>query len=192
VAGSTPARLGGRTALPNGDIVVWSVADGRRGRRWRESGIRGGVVVRTILVETATTGGVRRLEVATAAGLLTLHPDASGDTLHGNVVSPRGIRHLRFSWGLDRTIMVEGSPAMTAIALAGLGHEIVPGQKHRADVLRIDDLLIPAVGQLEITRLEERIWRSSDPGTSGSEITITLDADDLLVSPDRTTWPLEG
>ena len=90
----TPIRAGGRAVLPTGATVVWSVAEGLRGRRWRELVTVGGSFRRSMLLEASPAGRVTRLELSTAAGLLTLHPDADSRELHGNVVTPTGIRHL--------------------------------------------------------------------------------------------------
>jgi hypothetical protein len=190
VGGSEPTRLGGRTHLPGGDVVVWSVADGRRGRRWRESTARGGVGVRTILVETGPDGEVRRLEMSSPVGLLTVHPDEPGTTLHGNVVTPDGIRHLAFAWGPDRVIVIGGSPAATAIAVAWLGREAAAGRSADVTVLRIDDRLIPELRSATIERLGPRSWRLSGIDEFEGEIVATLDPDGLLAT-DRTVWPLE-
>ncbi len=191
MAGSRSTRLGGRTDLPSGDLVVWSAADGRRGRRWRESTSRDGVVLRTILAETEPGGDLRRLEMSTAAGLLTLHPDAAGTTLHGNVVTPDGIRHLAFAWARDRAaILVEGSPAVTAIAVAWIGRGIDDGRSAEAEVLRIDDRLIPLPGSLRIERLGPSTWRLSGGAGADGDLVATLDADGLP-STERTVWPLE-
>ena len=190
MAGSQPTRLGGRTDLPSGDLVVWSAADGRRGRRWRESTSREGVVLRTILAETGPGGDLRRLEMSTAAGLLTLHPDDGGMTLHGNVVAPDGIRHLEFAWAPDRAILVEGSRALTAIGVAWIGRGIDDGRSAEAEVLRIDDRLIPLPGSLRIERLGPLTWRLSGGAGADGDLVATLDADGLP-STERTVWPLE-
>ena len=47
-------------------------------------------------LEVAPNGRVTRLELTTGAGLLTLHPEPDESALHGNVVTPTGIRHLAF------------------------------------------------------------------------------------------------
>ena len=190
MAGAQPTRLGGRTVLPSGDVVVWSVADGRRGRRWRESTARDGVGVRTVLVESAPDGRFQRLEMSTAAGLLTVHPDDSGTTLHGNVVTPDGIRHLTFAWGSDQAVLVEGSPAVTAIAVRWLGRGSEPGRSAEVTALRIDDRLVPEAGSIGIERLGPHTWRLSHGAGPDGELVVTLDADGLVTTA-RTVWPLE-
>jgi hypothetical protein len=191
--GSTPIRLGGRTVLASGDVVIWSVADGRRGRRWRESVTRDGTLMRTVMAETAAAGGrLQRLEVATAAGLLTLHPDADGSNLHGNVVGPDGVIHLGSAWGPEHSILMDGSPALTAIALATLGLAVGAGERRTAAALRIDGRLVPVAGRLAVERLGTRTWRLADPDEPTNDTLVAeLDDDDLLASATRTTWPLE-
>ncbi len=115
-----PVRLGGRVELPSGEVVAWSVADGRRGRRWRESATRDGILAWTALFETSPSGRTERLEMASTAGLLTLHPDRDGFTLHGNVVTPAGIRHLTFPWSDGDALFVGVLSAAAAIALGRL------------------------------------------------------------------------
>ncbi|HEY4633112.1 MAG TPA: hypothetical protein VIH00_04260 [Candidatus Limnocylindrales bacterium] len=126
-------RRGGVTTTAGGERSIWSVADGRRGRRVREAISRGDTLVRTVLLELDPAGRCTRLELATAHGLLTLHPDRDGDQLHGNVVGPAGVRHLNFDWSADRELFVAGSPASTAIVAA----------RGVRTVLRIDDELDP-------------------------------------------------
>ncbi len=187
-------RLGGRIVLGSGDVVVWSAADGRRGRRWRESVTRDGAVRRVLLAESAAAGsGLQRLEVASAAGLLTLHPDANGSTLHGNVVGHDGVTHLGFAWSPEHTILMDGSPALTAITLALMGRGVSVGERRTAATLRIDDRLAPAAGRLAVERLGPRSWRLADPDrqTESAEV-VDLDEDDLLTAGTRTTWPLES
>lgn len=134
-------RRGGVATTATGERVVWTIADGRRGRRWRESVSRDGVLVRTVLFELDPSGRVTRLEVATANGLLTLHPDDDGQTMHGNVVSPDGVRHLRFDWGPEQALLVEGSQAAATIVAGG----------GATSVLRIGDDLDPHVVPLTAT-----------------------------------------
>jgi hypothetical protein len=184
-------RLGGRTELASGDVVVWSVADGRLGRRWRESTSRGGSIVRTILVETGPAGGIGRLEIATDAGLLTIHPDGPETRLHGNVVSPNGMRHLELSWGPGRAILVDGSPALTAIALGSVGHEVEPGQGRRIPTVRIDHRLVPVAAELKLSRVDDRSWQLAGSAFGPAAIVASLDDNGLLELPARTVWPLE-
>ena len=180
-------RVGGRAVLPGGEVVVWSVADGRRGRRWREvvSVDRG--VLRAVLFETDPAGRVTRLEMATASGLLTVHPDRDGAVLHGNAVTSAGVSHLTLK---PAVLFVPGSPAAAAIALGRLSSEVAVGGTQRVDVIRIDDRLAPGEGSWDVTRLEERTWRLVS-AVDGEVRTVRLDADGLALLPAGEAWPLE-
>jgi hypothetical protein len=160
-------RRGGVSTTATGERVVWTIADGRRGRRWRESVTRDGALLRTVLFELDPSGRVGRLEVATATGLLTLHPDGDGRTLHGNVVSADGVRHLTFDWGPDRGMLVDGSPASSTIAAVSAVTR----------VLRIADDLEP-----HLERWDRAAGADLDAATASL---IATDADD------EATWPLE-
>ena len=182
-----PLRLGGRATLPGGELVVWSVADGRRGRRWREVTTRDGAPVRSALFETDASGRVVRLEMATAAGLLTLHPDAGDGVLHGNVVTPDGIRHLTLR---EVGLFVVGSPAAAAIAMTTLSRELAVGETRRVEVIRIDDRLDPGEGSWDVTRLELGVWRLVNPD-DGETRQVRIDANGLAILPGSERWPLE-
>ena len=86
-------RRAGAGRAVDGTDVVWSVAEGRKGRRWREVRSRDGVVVSSLLLESFTDRRFAHLELSTAAGLLTLHPESDG-TLHGNAVLTDGVDHI--------------------------------------------------------------------------------------------------
>lgn len=201
-------RRGGRAELPTGELIVWSIADGRRGRRWREVTSAAGAVVRAVLLETDPAGRLTRLEIATAAGLLTLHPDPGKSVLHGNVVTPTGIRHLTF----DRTtVLVDGSPAAAAIAVARLADGVRVGATTRVDLVRVDDRLEPRPGSWAVSRIEPQAWRlvelpatgggggsrpdhrrerGSRPDVAAEERVIRVDADGLPILA-GDAWPLE-
>ena len=86
----------------------------RRGPHGAAAGARSdhsdGVVV---VVAAPRDGSGRRfahLELSTAAGLLTLHPERDG-TLHGNAVTAAGMRHVvGLPWPADSLLVVHGSP----------------------------------------------------------------------------------
>ena len=113
---ATWLRRAGHGLAADGADVTWSVAEGRRGRRWREV-VRAGEGIRSsLLLELDREGRFSHLELSTAAGLLTLHPESDG-TLHGNAVTSKGIEHIRgLPWSSDVQIALEGSPVCAAIA----------------------------------------------------------------------------
>jgi hypothetical protein len=155
-------RRAGRGRLPDRGSVVWSVAEGSRGRRWREVRRDGrGVVVSSLLYETHPDSRFAHIELSTAAGLLTLHPEGDG-TLHGNVVTDAGLRHLRdLQWTPESVVLVEGSVVASAAAA-----------RRVADGIRI------TLG-LEVVPLYREI------------ISVDTDGDGLPIFADSASWPLE-
>lgn len=127
-----PLRRAGRLDAVGGETLLWSVAEGRRGRRWRSIRLApGGHVLSHLLLEVDPGGRWTRLELASPAGLLTLHPAPDGRSVHGNVVTPDGMRHLSVAWGSEHRLAVEGEPVLAAAfhdaARAGPGPGIVVG-----------------------------------------------------------------
>jgi hypothetical protein len=181
---SGPLRVGGRARLPTGETVVWSVAEGRRGRRWRAFSMRDGALVRGELLETGRDGRPTRLELATAAGLLTLHPEPDESEIHGNVVTPDGVRHLAFAWSPRHVLLVEGSVIVAAASLARLTGSFGVGESRELAVLAIDDRLRPLEGVRLAMRVDASTWRLG-------ERTIALDAAGLPRFPGDVRWPLE-
>ena len=185
----TPLRRGGRADGTAGTQLVWSVADGRRGARWREVASDGGGVVRTVLLEVTPTGRPQRLEVATQAGLLTLHPEADGSALHGNVVTPDGIRHLTFPWSDRAVLLVSASPVAAAVLARSLPPMDV-GATTQLDAVLIDDRLESAAGRVVVTRSVGEVW-SIQPSTGGSSSEVQLDDGGLPTGSGASAWPLE-
>lgn len=115
-AGRPWLRRAGRLDAGGGETVLWSVAEGRRGRRWRSLRLDAlGAVVADLLLETDPAGSWTRLELATAAGLLTLHPDPDGRRVHGNVVTERGVVALAYAWSSGHCLVVRGEPVAETV-----------------------------------------------------------------------------
>lgn len=114
---SAYVRLAGRGRGPDGAIVTWTMAEGRRGRRWRETVVRDDGLVHALLYETDAEGRFSHLELATPIGLATLHPEGDG-TLHGNVVRPgSGVEHVTgMPFAVGTLLLVQGSPVASAAA----------------------------------------------------------------------------
>ncbi len=109
-------RLAGRGLRADDAVVTWTIADGQRGRRWRESVVQDGYLVHSLLYETGTDRRFTHLELAAPLGLVTLHPEGSG-TLHGNIVQTDGVEHIDgLAFGPDDALLVAGSPIATAAA----------------------------------------------------------------------------
>ena len=103
--------------MPDGAVLTWSLAEGGRGRRWSASRVRNGRLEGTLMLEIGGAGRPARLELGTADGLLTLHPDRGERELHGNVVTAGGIRHLRFDWSPAHELVVDGFPVVLMAAV---------------------------------------------------------------------------
>jgi hypothetical protein len=159
-------RRAGSGRGPGGSQVVWSVAEGRRGRRWREVVIASdGGIRSSLLLELDPAGRFSHLELSTAAGLLTLHPERDG-TLHGNAVTAAGVAHVRGEpWQPDSAIALEGSWICAAASRR-------PDGSWPASVLRVG---------LDLSMATE------PAGFDPSQV----DADGLPALDGGTTWPLE-
>lgn len=158
-------RRAGRGYQADGSLVVWSVAEGRRGRRWREVVVEAEAVRSSLLLELAPDGRFSHVELTTAAGLLTLHPEADA-TLHGNAVTAGGIRHVAgLEWDRDAAIWLSGSSICLAAGRRADGSRAVAW---------LDVGLDLALG-MAIMRPD---WR-------------LVDADGLPVLERGATWPLE-
>ena len=155
-------RVAGTGRDLDGATVTWSVAEGRRGRRWREAVIRDGTVVHSLLFELDPEGRFAHLELTTPAGLLTLHPEGDG-TLHGNVVTASGISHVRgLPWQPDDVIVIDGSVVCQAAA----------GRNDGLGAVRVKP-------DLSLTRERATISAAS------------VDARGLPVLEESREWPLE-
>ena len=183
-----PVRLAGWGALADGASVTWTLAEGSRGRRWREVVTSEGEVRHALLLETDAARRFSHLELASAAGLWTFHPEGDG-TLHGNHVDPRGraVSHIvGWSFGVDDLLIVEGSPVSAAANAWRLaGEPAVTDVAVRAGV-RLD----PAgwCGRdvtIRVERVNAARWRI------GSSTAIEIAANGSPVLDDGAIAPLE-
>jgi hypothetical protein len=177
-------RRAGRGRLANLGTVVWSVAEGSRGRRWRELRRDGrGVLVSSLLLETSPDGTFTHMELSTVAGLLTLHPEPDR-TLHGNVITDDGVRHVvGFPWPPGSVVLVEGSPIAAAAALRSFAIDAAD-RPREATAARVDLAL-------DVTTERVSVGRSANSSAIGEWSSLELDADDLPVLSHTETWPLE-
>ena len=162
----TPLRRAGRGRLPDGSTVVWSVSQGSRGRRWREMRrTANGGLITSLLLETHPDGRFAHLELSTAAGLLTLHPEADG-TLHGNVITTLGIRHVvGLPWTPRSVVFVDGSVLATAAATQTLDGGVADGVRVSLD--------------LDVVETHE-------------SVSLEVDDDGLPMLDEAAAWPLEA
>lgn len=162
-------RRAGRGRDETGANVTWSVAEGRRGRRWREVRESDGAILSSLLLETDPDGRFSHLELSTPAGLLTLHPEGDG-TIHGNSVTASGVRHvLGLPWADDGVVVIDGSAVARAAAA-----QLVGSLAASVTVLRIG-------AGLEVTTAVEPVAAVAIGATAGG----------LPVLEAAEDWPLE-
>jgi len=174
--------------VPGIGQVTWTVADGTRGRRWRTMLLDDGALFGTVLLETGPDGGVGKLEVTTAEGLLTLHP--AGGTLHGNAVRPTGVTHIALPWTDDRILLVAGTPATAAAAARVLVGTLGVGEGRTVAGVLVTPTLVVRSVTFRVARVGPRGWRFIVADT-GHEIGVTLDRDGIPALEAPETWPLE-
>jgi len=169
-------RRAGSGRLVDGTGVVWSVAEGQKGRRWREVRTRDGVVLSSLLLETFPDRGFAHLELSTGTGLLTLHPEPDR-TLHGNAVTAAGLRHVAgLPWPAGSVLVVDGSAASIAAATwFASAHWGDRSHDARMPIVTVSPTLDVRAGTI--------------PGDDFSH--ETSDADGLPVLVGGSAWPLE-
>jgi hypothetical protein len=161
------------------------VAEGRRGSRWREAIVGDDGLRHSLLFEAAPDGSFSHLELATPAGLLTLHPEPDG-TLHGNAIEASGIRHVvGLPWDARGVVDVEGSSIAGTAAARSLVRELLPGDSARRSVLRITSRLLITTGTGLVERIDAETWRVAGGAP------FRLDATGLPVLSEADSWPLE-
>jgi len=169
---SEPVRLAGQGRRADGALVTWTLAEGRRGRRWRESVSVDDRLVHALLFETGPDGRFTHLELAGPTGLATLHPEADG-TLHGNVVrAASGVRHVvGLPLRAEATVVVAGS-VMSGAALAWAEATRTQGI---TEVVELDPMTL----DLTVRPVTATDHRDTDP-------------DGAPRLPDGDRWPLEA
>lgn len=183
-------RRAGSGISIDGAAILWSVAEGNRGRRWRSSSSRDGVVGSALLLEATSGGRVLRLEYTTAGGMLTLHPVGDERSLHGNVVHPHGVRPIALGWSPDHSLEVSGSLIPTAVALARLARSVPVGEGETIPVVAVDPSLGVRPGTRLVRRVAERRWIVADLAAR-HEIDVELDDDGIPSLAIGRAWPLE-
>jgi hypothetical protein len=180
-------RRAGRGTDATGALVVWSVADGRRGRRWREvRSVAGGSVISSLLLETDPDGQFSHIELGTGDGLLTLHPESDG-TLHGNVVTTDGVLHVAaLRWTAGAVLIVEGSTIAVAAVAHGLRDAIAAGSSDSRPAVFVDLGLAVFPGDVTLERAGADTWRL------GSDVEVAVDDDGLPLLVGAKVWALEA
>jgi len=183
-----PLREAGRIELDDGSIVVWSVAEGRRGRRWRAVATHDGAITQSLLLEVDRAGRPTRLELTTPSGFLTLHPEPDERSIHGNVVSGAGVRPLAFAWSPEHELDVAGRPLAIGCGLYRLRASMRIGDRRRVPVVRIDASLAVTESVASVRRDASDRWTVAVV-PPGDERIVTIDAEGL--PPSGARWPLE-
>jgi hypothetical protein len=147
-----------------------------------------GEMVGTLLLETTLYGRFAKLELATASGLLTLHPER--DVLHGNIATPGGMTHVALPWSADAVLIVLGTPSTAAVAARSLEDRIGVGEGHTVAGVSVDVELDVRPATFRVVRAAERRWRFL-PAHGGVETFVTMDEDGLPVLAEAEAWPLE-
>jgi len=186
---TTFLRRAGAARLADGALLVWSVAEGTRGRRWRAMSTAGGIITHGLLLEVDLGGRPARLELTTPAGLLTLHPGPDGSSLHGNVVSSGGMRHLALAWSGEHGLSVDGRPVADAVTAHRLADRVRVGETRAVAVVAITPDLTLREETVQFERRGDATWRIIRPG---GEQALTIDARGIPATlADAMEWPLE-
>jgi hypothetical protein len=106
-----PTRLAGWGRATDGIAITWTMAEGSRGRRWREVAVGDAGMTHALLLETGPDRRFSHLELARPDGLWTFHPEPDG-SLHGNAVrAGHRVRHVEgWPFGHDAVLIVGGEP----------------------------------------------------------------------------------
>jgi hypothetical protein len=133
-----------------------------------------------------------KLEVASPAGLLTLHPEAGHGTLHGNVVRPTGVEHVTLPWSAGHLLMVGGSPVTGVVAAQELETRVGVGEGASFPAVEIGEDLGIRRATWHAARVGERRWLllAADRGPA---VTVALDEDGTPAGlEDAEAWALEA
>ena len=156
-------RRAGRGRIGD-SIVVWSVAEGSRGRRWRWEVTESAGLAFAGLAERQPSGAFGRLELTRAGGLLTFHPEPTGTSAHGNIVAADGIRPIAVAWNKAWAVGIKGDQFGSAVCgWSGFG--------------------------FVVDYLDGLVWR--EPGAHGDVAALACDERGIPILEDAQEWPLE-
>jgi hypothetical protein len=165
--GAVWLRRAGRGRLANGGLVLWSVAEGGRGRRWRwVHQIHEGLMGPAGLIELLPGGGLGRLELSAFGGLLTFHPEADRRSAHGNIVSAERVHPIETAWKPDWGVGIVGDAFGSAVG----------GWDGSGLVLTYDH--------------DGIVWR--EPGRHADVESLASDGRGIPILDDADEWALEG
>ncbi len=185
-------RRAGAGTLADGSALAWSVADGRRGRRWRAVASSGGTITHALLLEVDVAGRPSRLELTTPAGMLTLHPEEGSGGLHGNAVSATGVRHLAFAWSEEHGLEIDGRPIAAAVTAHRLARSTRVGEGRTVAIVSVSPDLSIGEGTRRYVRVASGTWRIEDVSGGAAPTILTVDQRGIPVLPgEPAEWPLE-
>jgi hypothetical protein len=186
---SAPRRIAARERDSRNRDVVWTAADGRNGRRWRELAIDATGHARTLLLETDSQGAWQRLEIGSVDGLLTLHPEGDG-SIHGNIASRDGVRHLSLGKLKPPRIDVPGSLVVEAALCWSLARHMRLGESKVVAVASIAEPESVGLAEVTVERRTTATWELRD---GGRRRLVELDDSGLPVAHlGAEHWPLEA
>ena len=159
-------RRAGRGWLGGADLLLWSVAEGARGRRWRwMHQVDQASMGHSGMVELLPDGRLARFEVSAFGGLLTFHPEPDGQSAHGNIVTTDGVKPIETAWRPEWRVGIVNDPFGSAVAgWAGSG--------------------------LVVTFQDSIEWR--EPGRHDDVATLECDERGVPMLEDADEWPLEA
>jgi len=182
-------RRAGTARLADGASLAWSLAEGRRGRRWRAVATVNGAITHALLFEVDLAGRPARLELTTPAGLLTLHPEPDGSSLHGNVVGMEGVQHLALAWSPEHGLAVDGRPLADAVTAHRLAGTIGVGESRSVQVVAIASDLAFREETVQFRRQASGTWRITGPT---DERTLAIDPRGIPTGlGEAVEWALE-
>jgi len=158
---STPRRIAARERDARNREVVWTAADGRNGRRWRELALDASGVARTLLLETDQQGAWQRLEISSAEGLLTLHPESDG-SIHGNIASRNGVRHISLGKLKPPRVDMPGSLVVEAALCWSLARQLRLGESRVITVATVAEPSTVAMAEITVERRTTATWELRD------------------------------
>ncbi len=189
-----PVRRAGRLALADGGIVLWSLAEGRNGRRWRWNRAGPTGLLEVGLLEIAASGSCARLELSSPSGLMTIHPEPGEGSAHGNVVSDQGVAPIRIAWTAIHDIAVAGSPVPRLAVAHALRSAVGVGETTVRTTVIVDARLA-LLGRRETwTRTGDTQWvvrDADDPDTAEQIVTVGADGLPLGIEGSAPSWALE-
>lgn len=138
----------------------------------------------SLLLETDPEGRFSHLELSTAAGLLTLHPEPDG-TLHGHAVVEDGIRHVvGLPWEAAGVVVLEDSVVCVLAVARLLGGALV------AD-LSVEQHGVWIAPTLAVEINPVRVGRAGDTWRLGSNGPVEIDARGVPRLTAGAVWALD-